>query len=188
MGVNINAEYNPNFSSTDNADGASSKLEGADAAALAKGSGFNYVLSYDIADGLTVGAGSSTVENVAVIAGTQDAKEVAAYVKYATGAVSVGYFMNESQGGDTAGHASSVTDGYSVAFAVNENLSISYADRSVEVDTGTATKVTEENKAAMASYTMGSASVRVAYNKHDNLAGALGSDLQNTEISLVLAF
>jgi hypothetical protein len=51
-----------------------------------------------------------------------------------------------------------------------------------------AAHVTEESKGYQAAYSMGSASVRIAFNEADNVGGATGAKAENTEISLALAF
>jgi outer membrane protein OmpU len=186
MGLNLNLEYNPDKSGIDNADGATggAKL----AAASDKGHSLNYVLSYSPSDGLTVGAGRAVTDGQASSAGSVDAREDIAYIKYVTGPISVGYFINEQQD-NTVGANGLSTDGYSIAFAVNDNLSISYAERELEQDDGGAgTKTVESNQGIMASYTMGGASLRVAHNEHDNVANVVGTNTESTEISLVLAF
>ena len=196
-GVSLNLEYNPDFQYSDNPDGSFSGTQ-ADVAASTttneakeagnKGSSLNYVLSYSPMDGLTVGAGAGKTEGVSTIAGeNEDAKEALAYVKYSSGPVSVGYFMNEQQN-NTLGADGKNTEGYSIAFAVNDSLSISYAERDLEVDDGDTSNGTETNQGIMASYTMGGASLRVAHNEHDAKGGVAGINSENTEISLVLAF
>jgi hypothetical protein len=48
--------------------------------------------------------------------------------------------------------------------------------------------VTEDTRGLGASYTMGSASVRVLTSSTDNAGGNTSADNKNTEISLMLAF
>ena len=75
------------------------------------------------------------------------------------------------------------------AFAINENISVSYSEREVEFQKQTAaTDVTEDSSGLMASYTMGGASIRIANNEHDNAGGTKNKTVDITEISLVLAF
>ena len=196
-GVSINVEYNPDFQYTDNADGSKSGVQ-ADVAATTttneateaanKGSSLNYVLSYSPMDGLTVGAGHGKTEGASALAGeSEDATETLGYVKYSQGMVSVGYFMTEQQN-NTLGADGKNADGYSIALAVNENLSISYAERDLEIDDGDTSNGTESNSGIMASYTMGGASLRIAHNEHDAKGGVAGTNSDNTEVSLVLAF
>ena len=197
MGVNLNLEYNPDYSLEDNADGVYSGTRTDNTATTtvdeavessSKGSSLNFVVSMEVADGLTLGAGSGTTEgNLLATTGSPDAKEALAYAKYSNGPVSVGYFMNESQN-NTLGADGKNTEGYSIAFAVNDSLSISYASRELEVDDGDTSNNTEDSTGFMASYTMGGASLRLAHNEHDTSGGTAGKNLENTEVSLVLAF
>ena len=197
MGVNLNLEYNPDYSTEDNADGVYSGGAVADVAtttstnelsvASQNGASVNYVLSYTPIDGLTVGVGAGTTDGNIQTTGSPDSKEALGYVKYVTGPVSLGYFETDSQSNEL-GADGKVADGYSIAFAVNENLSVSYAERDLEIDDGDATNGTENSEGVMASYTMGGASLRIAHNEHTSVGGVLNTNADNTEISLVLAF
>jgi outer membrane protein OmpU len=199
MGVSVNAEYNSDFSGERNGDGVSSGTGPADVAstsanelfeATTQGSSFNYVLSYEVMDGLTLGGGFGETATVATTAAAdQNSEENTVYAKYSTGPISVGYFQNEYQKGNTVGADGRKTDGYSIAYAVNENLSVSYSARDVEFDDGDDNNTSEESQALMGSYTMGGASLRLAHNEHSNPGGnSLLNEVKATEISLVLAF
>jgi outer membrane protein OmpU len=196
MGLNLNVEYNPDYSLEDNADGVYSGTIVDNTAtttvnealeSTTKGASLNYVVSMEVADGLTIGAGAGTTEGNKQTTGSPDAEEALAYAKYSSGPVSVGYFMNESQN-NTLGADGKNTEGYSIAFAVNDSLSISYASRELEVDDGDTSNNTEDSTGVMASYTMGGASLRLAHNEHDSVGGVTGTNSDNTEVSLVLAF
>ena len=196
-GFAVNLEFNPDYSLKDNADGGNSGLTADVAATTAfdeeveasnKGSSLNYVVSYAPMDGLTVGAGYGKTEAATAKAGeNEDAQEILGYVKYVTGPVSLGYFQTEQQN-NTLGADGKLASGYSIAFAVNDSLSLSYAERELEIDDGDATNGTEDNTGIMVSYTMGGASVRIAHNEHDSVGGVTGTNKENTEVSLVLAF
>jgi hypothetical protein len=196
-GVSLNLEYNPDYSTEDSADGVYSGPPPADVAATTavnelnvasqNGASINYVLSYSPMEGLTVGAGAGTVEGNKQSTGSPDSKEALGYIKYVQGPVSVGYFETESQSNEL-GADGKIANGYSIAFAVNDNLSLSFAEREVEIDDGDTSNGTEDNTGIMASYTMGGASLRIAHNEHDSVKGVTGTNTENTEISLVLAF
>ena len=196
-GFAVNVEYNPNYSLTDNADGANSGHTADNTAtttvdeeveAANKGSSLNYVVSYAPMDGLTVGAGYGKTEGLGSKAGeSEDAQEILGYIKYVTGPVSIGYFETQQQN-NTLGADGKMASGYSIAFAVNDSLSVSYAERDLEIDDGDATNGTEDNQGVMVSYTMGGASVRIAHNEHDSVGGVTGTNSETTEVSLVLAF
>ena len=182
--LDLNLEYNFDTGGADSADGAAGVATTAEG-----GSNTNFVLSTSPVDGLTVGFGyGKTDSNRAIVSGTSDEdSEVLGYVKYAVGPVSLGYTQSTEQTG-AAGSAQENMTGYAVAFNVNDNLSISYADRELEFDKASASAVTEDSEAIMAAYTMGSASLRAAFNEHSNVAGVSGVNDDNMELSLVLSF
>jgi outer membrane protein OmpU len=198
-GVSVNIEYNSDYTTGGQVgDGATSGVTANTAATTTvneatesgiKGTSTNWVLSYAPIDGLVVGGGMGSTEGNIQTSGSPDAEESTAFATYATGPVSVGYFMNESQS-NLVSAAGKASDGYSLAFAVNDNLSVSYASRDVEFQKTTHgnTDVTEDSTGLMASYTMGGASIRVANNEHENAGGTLNKTVETTEISLVLAF
>jgi len=139
-------------------------------------------------EGFTAGFGVHTQSNDTLPAGaTGEDSSLLANVNYVVGSVSLGYRNNQSQSG-TAGTAGQNVDGYAIAFAVNEQLSVSLAMQDREFDNVSTTNVTEESSAINASYTVGSASVRVSYGESENAAGVVNSDDENTEISLLLSF
>jgi len=195
-GVSLSLEYNPNYELKDNADGSYSGAT-ADATATTtideavessnKGSSLNYVLSYSPIEGLTIGAGAGKTDGNLQTTGSVDATEALGYVKYVTGPLSLGYFETEQQN-NTVGADGKIADGYSVAFAVNDSLSVSYAERDLEIDDGDLTNGVENSEGFMASYTMGGASLRLAHTEHTSVGGVLNTNTDNTEVSLVLAF
>jgi len=141
-------------------------------------------------DGLEVGVGNSTAKDPrAPIAGDDngDSQTTLGHIKYSTGPVSVGYRMAEDQIGD-AGANGVVTDAYAIAFAVNENMSISYASQDSEFDRPSTTNITEKTDAINASYTMGAASFRATISDTSNAAGVTGDKDEYMELSVVLAF
>jgi hypothetical protein len=195
-GISINAEYNPDYSLEDNADGAYTGTRTDNATTTTvneatessnKGSSLNAVISMSPMEGLTIGLGAGNTEGNIGTTGSPDAKEALGYITYVSGPVSVGYVETESQS-NTLGADGKITEGYSIAFAVNDSLSISFAEREVEIDDGDTSNGVEDNTGIMASYTMGGASLRIAHNEHDSKVGVSGTNSDNTEVSLVLAF
>ena len=141
-----------------------------------------------VMDGLTIGAGSATNNSTNVSATSTKTKETVANIVYSTGPVSVGYRMAESNKG-TAATASRVVEHMAIAFNVNDNFAISYAEQDTEKEAISATAaVTEEVKGISAAYTAGAASIRVNHSTSDNDNGVTGTDDETTEISLVLSF
>ena len=142
-----------------------------------------------LVDGLTLMAGTSTTESPT--SGTTDSTSHNAHILYASGPVSLGYRLSETQPGSFNTTETGLnTDAFSIAFAVNENLSISLAQQETEFDnTGAAAvNVTNEVTALNASYTVGAASVRGTMSESDNDEGVSGATEDFMEISLVLSF
>jgi len=138
-------------------------------------------------DGLTIAAATSTEDG---LNNATDTTNNVGHVLYSTGPVSVGYRLAESQpgSGKTVQTGKNI-EAYSIAFAVNDNLSVSFGEQETEYDVASsASNVTEEVTALNASYTIGAASIRTTLSESANDAGVLANDVEMMEVSLVLAF
>lgn len=127
-----------------------------------------------LVDGLKLLVGTSTSSDSTP--GATDTTNTVGHLLYSTGPVSVGYRMAESQpgSGETVQTGLNI-DAYSIAFAVNENLSISLAQQDTEFDVASAaSNVTEEITAINASYTAGAASIRGMISESSNDEGVTG--------------
>ena len=140
-------------------------------------------------DGLTIQAATSTTDDKQPTA--TDTTSNVGHVLYSSGPVSVGYRVAEHQ----PGNGSTIETGknveaYSVAFAVNDDLSISYGEQETEYDiaSNTVNNITEEVSAMNVSYTVGAASVRGTMSESSNDGGVQSNEVEMMEISLVLAF
>ncbi len=198
-GYTLNLELNPGSGATKN-EGLSSAAavlaatgtsgDGASTGAGTTNSGYNWALTGSPMDGLNVGAGYGKEESslTTTAANGTDTEFATAFVTYAIGGATVGYQVSEGNGG-IAGLASNEVEMYGVSFSVNENLAISYnvVDNTYAKTAG-AVDVTEETSGVGASYTMGSAAVRILSAKTDNVGGTAGTNEEVTEISLMLAF
>ena len=147
------------------------------------------VITFDgsaVIDGLSGGVMSSTKSMTA--AASDDDEIHGVWLNYTTGPISVGARGSSVDSG-TAGAATKDVEAFSVAFNVNDNMSISLATQDVEFDkTAGGVNVTETIDAINASYTMGAASVRATMSEASDDAGVAGSDDEHMEISLVLSF
>ena len=156
-------------------------------------------------DGATTGAGAnkdsgksvhvvldSLVDGLTVYAGTgQDGSndvDVAALV-YAVGPITVGYKYTEidREAAAAAGAADSERTQASIAFAINDNLSVSYGVIETELD-GAANPEDEEIKGMSLGYSMGGITLNAHHNKAENMGGSAANESEHTEISLSLAF
>jgi len=139
-------------------------------------------------DGLTIMAGTSTEKDTQP--GATDTVNNVGHILYSTGPISVGYRMAESQPGNGATVETGLNiEAMSVAFAVNDELSVSFAQQDTEYDVASsATNVTEEVTALNASYTVGAASLRATFSESDDDGGVQNNTVEHTELSLVLSF
>ena len=212
--ISFDGEFSPNADGEGAGDGGTTeKVAAYDATAghggnFGKGYGLGATIKYA---GLTAGAYGSERENRDPAVGAsqvRDAFEGVWYAKYSVGPISFGYSESyldsglNAAGGDNAATAKTVRtasgifegEQFSVAFNVNENLSVSYTDSSDSYDEQSAATtdvadVSMDTKAIQVAYSMGAMSVK-AYNMdtknpgYDNDA----SDTSITEIALGLAF
>jgi outer membrane protein OmpU len=103
--------------------------------------------------------------------------------KYAYGPVTVGYQVSEY---DTYNSATDYdTTGYSIAYAITDDLSVSYAERKVDIGGNT---VDEEQTGISVGYSMGGMTIKAHNNTTDNVAGAATNDLEHMEIAVSFAF
>jgi len=87
-----------------------------------------------------------------------------------------------------AGTATKNTEAMSVAFNVNDNMSISLATQDQEYDNTSVADVTETVDAINASYTVGAASVRATIANGEKLGGTTAYEADFMELSLILSF
>lgn len=139
-------------------------------------------------DGLTIGFGHSEVTQNTVSALDADSTYTGMNINYSAGPVAVGYRYTEANVG-TASTASNVIDAWSIAFNVNEAMSISYGQQDTERQAISSTaSATEEVTGINASYTVGAASFRFLNSKSDNDGFASATEQEHTEIGVVLSF
>jgi len=175
------------------------------------GQGYDAGLTISTDMGLTVGIYGATRENTTPVASTADdvADEFngAWYVKYAMGPVTVGYSNSYLDSGVT-GSAEATTTAktirtaagnfeetqMSIAFNVNDNLSISYTDSEDEYDaqdnaSTAVADVSQDSEAIQMSYSMGGMSIK-AYQMERTNPGYDGDAATHSasEISIGLAF
>jgi outer membrane protein OmpU len=136
-------------------------------------------------DGLTIMAGTTSTD--VSIAGQNDTVGHVGHIVYSSGALSVGYRVADYASG-VAGTAGKIIDAASIAFAVNENMSVSIGTQDTEYDKASGTNVTEKVDAISASYTAGAASVRLHAADSSSDGGLAGKEAEYMELSLVLAF
>ena len=180
-GYNLSAQASKG-SRTANSDDANSGSTG--------GGSWDFALTTDsLMDGLSVGAGYGKIANGAQsdVNGDDTDEHMVAFVNYTIGMVTLGYSeANIDRGG--AGKTTEYATAFGIAANLSDNLSISYGEREVEYAKASAAHVTQDNSGIALAYTMGSAKVTVQQNESDNNAGVAGTNDENTEIALSLAF
>ncbi len=174
--------------------GKGSSTVNSDGTASGSHSGSSYDLTVQnssMMDGLTVGAGYGKISNGgpgATSTGGSDTDEHwTAFVKYSAGGVTVGYQESTVGDGSVGGTVENATD-WAVAVNLMEGLSASYGEREIEHAKAGSAHVTEDQEGFALSYTVGSATIAVQNNEVGNNGGTAGTNDENTEIRLSLAF
>ena len=174
------------FSLAKSRGGAAASSDGSNVEATASSGTVNdWHLSYDVPglDGLTLMHGRSEKNNTT---GDNDSYQNS-HILYSVGMVSAGIRKGKADSG-TAGTATHNVDAMSVAFNVNDNLSVSLATQDYEYDNTSTADVTETVDAINASYTVGAASVRATVSDGDKLGGTSTYSAEFMELSLILSF
>ena len=142
---------------------------------------FGIKMSPEMVEGLEVGYAFGTSE---ATAGTE-VDESTMYIKYAVGAVTVGYQTSEFDAPTAA--ASNDSTMWGISYAVSDSFSIAYSQS--EFDIGGAAD-DQKSTGISASYTMGGITVAGAMNSTDNIAGstATTADKDAYEMSVSFAF
>jgi len=188
-GYNLSLEIDPGH--TNNTGGSA----GDGASTTSADSGYNFALTSGFGlDGLNAGIGHGEETNSPTSADNsdldnkgRDSQFQTAFVTYAIGGATFGV-QRSSNSSEVNSRVESEVEIYGASFSVNENLAVSYSMMDRDVGNGNGTDVTEETKGLGASYTMGSAAVRVLLSDGDNIGGSTGNDNEHMEISLLLAF
>ena len=180
-GYNLSTQVSKG-SRTNNSDDANSGTTG--------GTSWDFALTTDsLMDGLSVGAGYGKIANGAQsdVNGDDTDEHMVAFVNYTIGMVTLGYSEANIDAG-AAGGTTEYAQAFGIAANLSDNLSISYGEREVEYAKAGAAHVTQDNSGIALAYTMGSAKVTVQQNESDNNGGTAGTNDENTEIALSLAF
>jgi outer membrane protein OmpU len=181
-GVKVNVAARKG-SGTANSDGASSGAGGSamDFALTTDGS------SYGV-DGLEMGLGYGEAENGSA-KGTSDHddKHMTVFANYTMGMVTGGMQMSEISKGATAATSEEFT-AWGLALNVNENLSVSYGESTIDFAKAMAPHVTEDKKGYAVAYTMGSMKITGNTNEATSSAGVTGAADSMTEIAVSFAF
>ena len=153
--------------------------------------GSNYsiaVTNNTLVDGLDVGFGYGKTDVKDGASTTTDQVSMTGYVKYTFGPAVIGYQQGESTGG-AAGADAAHSNGYGIAFNVNENLSLSYQTYEIDhLKTAGNADTNTEFDAIGAAYTMGAAKVTLNSSEQSGNSTSAAYNEERTEIALSLNF
>ena len=131
-------------------------------------------------DGLNVYFGTGTKGNSN---GTQDDDHQTMAVTYAYGPVTAGYQISDIE--PAGGTTDQETNSYGIAFAVNENLSVSYGEQTMEEEGAT---LDQELEGYSVGYSMGGITIKAHSNEGKNLSNDANTTSEHTEIAVSFAF
>ena len=172
----------------DSAPGVADGGQGATIARSTFDAGTAYGLDVSVA-GLTLKAGHESLSSILTTRNDQENSVYSAV--YSAGAFSLGYAEWEHNDGaaGTAG-ADYTGEGMSIAFNVNDNLTISYGthEDNKEADSNDANTVDVDIDSIQAAYTMGSMAVKVQNTQTDNPNFVNNTESESTEINVSFSF
>jgi len=147
---------------------------------------WGFTFSPEMVDGLTVYYAQAELEKTTT--GTNNVDQHTIGFTYAYGPVTIGY--QESEADATTSTDDDKSESMSIAYAVNDDLTISYGEREFDEDTTQdgATSGTQKDSGWAISYTMGGASVAVQQNTHDNVNGVKATDEESYLLAVNFAF
>jgi len=135
-------------------------------------------------DGLNVGVGMAETDSTTSL---QIKNSSTAFATYAAGPMTFG--VQKTVIDDVAGGQDADSMLYGVALNINENASISYNYRDVELGDGVLTTEKDQKDTGIAaSYTMGNMTVSAFNNKSDDVGGTSGREDEVTQVTLSFAF
>jgi len=170
-GVSIDVGYSPKSTSGAVDDGGVS-------GSGALNSSQSIAVQYTAIDGLNIYAGTGEKGT-----GTSETDVDTFGVKYAFGPLTVGAQRTDT---DIANSTADLeTTAFGIAFAVNDNLSISYGESETEED-GTTTD--QELSGFSIGYSMGGMTVKAHQNKGEGIANTANNESEHTEIAISFAF
>jgi hypothetical protein len=171
--------------------GSATSANGSPSGEGTSGTSWDFALTNNtLAEGLNVGVGYGKIANTNQDSATgQDDTDdhSTVFVTYTMSGVTVGLQRSEVEDNTESG-ADEEADGYGIAVNLMDGLSVSYGEREIEHNKAAAANVTEDQEGFAIAYTMGSATISFQQNEVSNNGGTTGTNDENTEINLSLAF
>ena len=168
-------------------DGQFSGIGASEASATANPSSTSIAIKADVADGLMVFGGIGRKGRDSATEEFEDDHSTVG-LKYTMGSITAGYQYSEIDDGAAGSVAADTeTDAFGVAFAINENLTVSYGYQETEVSTGN----TDQELTGMAiGYSAGGMSIKAQRNEGEEAVttGSATEEVTRTEILVGFAF
>jgi len=143
--------------------------------------------SPEMVDGLTLYYAQGERDTNA--AATTQSDEHTIGLTYTYGPITVGYQESEE---DKSGVATdNELEQYSIAYAITDDLTVSYGEREFDHDTSASTgdnKLTQKDSGFGVSYTMGGVSIGGSFNSHDNVGGSTSNLADNDSYEMNVSF
>ena len=139
-------------------------------------------LTMSVMDGMSVGYGYAETDG----GNLGNNIEQTGYVTYAAGPVTLGYQMTDIDK-EAVGSDNNSTM-YGIAVNMNDNASISYNRRKVELADDNMTTADHKDTGIAASYTVGNMTVSAFNNKANNVGGTADKEDEVTQVTVSFAF
>ena len=140
---------------------------------------YGVTISPEMVEGLELGYAAGTTE----ITADSEVDESTMYATYAIGGLTIGYQSSEYDAPTAS--ASDDSTALGISYAVNDNLSISYNEHTVDVGSSA---TDQEADGFSVSYTMGGLTLAGHSNEMSAVNGVSGTDDEGYEIKLGFAF
>ena len=168
-------------------DGQFSGVGASEAIAAANPSSTSISISADVMDGLMVFGGIGDKGRDSATEEFEDEHSTFG-LKYTVGGITAGYQHSEIDDGAAGSTAADTeTDAFGVAFAINENLTVSYGYQETEQSTG---RTDQELTGYAIGYSAGGMSIKAQRNEGDDAvtSGSTAVEVERTEILVGFAF
>ena len=196
-GLTAKVAYAVDLDTTNNSGNATGAITG-DAIEDAGKSATEVQVKAEPMDGLVVGASYISFSDEGQATKQQEAESGAIMVTYTSGPFAVG--ISEARranlvGSSVAANITETVEDYqqtnmSIAYAVNDDLSVSYEVEESEANyiLNTTASVEQESKAVQLAYTMGGMTIAVSHGEHDNVGYVTGENRDQTLVAMTMAF
>ncbi len=185
-GFKVDAMYTPDVGSGDaqSDNGTSGELGGTSG----KGTEITITGSVPMVDGLDVGVGYFDQDTESTVTtGNYGQDEGTAYIKYSTGPVSVGFQRGVVSIQGATSETSYDNEMFGISYKISDDLSVSYNELESRKSTG-GTDVDQDFDSISISYSMGGMTIGVADADVSNASYTTGRSMDETSVSLSIAF